>query len=100
MKSTHRILLCSLAVTALVGCCPPKRPDAPVPAIDTKKKVEIDPRLLMECPPLSKLESGKDVDILESNKAWFKDYQACRDNKSKLNSVVKDAFNLKDTLPK
>lgn len=91
-------LIVVAVVTSLTGCgwLWRKTPEPVIPPlVPIQKEVNIDPALLEECPPLVKLEGSKDVQILEANKKWFDAYQECQNKKSKLNILVKQAFNLK-----
>jgi hypothetical protein len=84
-------------ISAVASGCdiPPKKPNPPV-LVESKKTVEIDRRLLADCPDLPKLTDSTDETSIKVTKEWLNAYNTCRTNKSKLNAVVKDAFNLKE----
>ena len=95
MNYCRKICIAAIWIAILSGCC--TNPPAGVPTlVDEKKVVNIDERLLQECPQLSKLTDSTDEESIKVSKAWLSAYDTCRTNKSKLNAVVKDAFNLKE----
>jgi hypothetical protein len=93
MKKTF-ILLTLIASLSLSGCALfQKKPDVP-PAIDTKKTVQIDKRLLQDCPDLTLLTEPTEQDIVLASKDWITKYADCRAYKHELNETVKKAFNI------
>jgi uncharacterized protein YcfL len=86
------LILLALISFALVGCQTTNNHD--VVAIDTKKTVQIDARLLQECPDLAILADPSESAVLQTNKDWLEKYKECRTQKHDLNQIVKKAFNL------
>lgn len=91
MKRPTIILLLIL----LSGCASTTEVKVP-PLVESKKTVEIDKRLLAECPDIPKLEDSSDEKVIQAVREWFKAYLTCKINKTKLNAIVRDAFNLKE----
>jgi hypothetical protein len=85
------ILLAIVMSLGLSGCETLKK--AP-PAIDTKSTVQIDKRLLQECPDLAPLAEPTEQAIVLASKDWITKYADCRAHKHELNETVKKAFNL------
>lgn len=84
-----------LCLVLLASCA--SAPDTRVPPlVESKKTVEFDERLLQDCPPLPKLEDATDEKIIAVAKSWLDIYSACRTNKNKLNTLTREAFNLKE----
>jgi hypothetical protein len=93
MKKTF-ILLTLIASLSLSGCALfQKKVDVP-PAIDTKSTVQIDKRLLKDCPDLVVLTEPTEAAIVSASKDWITKYADCRAEKHELNETVKKAFNL------
>ena len=95
MNYCRKICIAAIWVATLVGCHHNPPPGVPT-LVDEKKVVNIDKRLLKECPDLPKLTDSTDETSIKVSKAWLNAYNTCRTNKSKLNAAVKDAFNLKE----
>ena len=95
MNYCRTALIASLWVVAITGCHH-NPPPGTTTLVDGKKVVNIDKRLLEECPELIKLTDSTDEESIKVSKAWLNAYNTCRTNKSKLNAAVKDAFNLKE----
>jgi signal recognition particle GTPase len=91
MKKTL-ILLALIATLGLVGCETTNNKD--VVAVDTKKTVQIDKRLLQECPELATAKEPTEEQLLVASKDWLEKYKACREWKHDLNETVKKAFNV------
>lgn len=75
---------------ALLGCGTKQVVAIP----DDAKKVNLDPRLLQDCPPLPKAKSSRDGDLLDNSKEVIDLYAQCASDKKALNREVKKAFNL------
>lgn len=79
-----------LILLMLAGCATDPR----IVAFEAgKKKVNVDTRVLYECPDLPMLTGTSDEDQLKALQAWFNQYKECRTWKHELNRIVKDAFN-------
>jgi hypothetical protein len=88
-----RVLLILVSCLALMGskCSEDER----VIAFEAgKKKVELDKRVLVECPELKKLTGRSEEEVLAFIEYVTTEYQACRQWKGTLNKIVKDAFNV------
>lgn len=86
MKKSLIILL------LLVGCAQDPR----VVAFEAgKKSVDLDRRVLQECPEMPDLKGATDDEVLAAVKVWAGQYRECRGWKHQLNGIVKDAFNIK-----
>ena len=83
-----------LVLFALSACCTTPDDKPPAALADSKKKVDIDPRLLKDCEDFTKIKTPRDTDILAANAQWINAYKECKDNKRELNVLVKKAFNL------
>lgn len=59
-----------------------------------KKKVEVDKRVLYDCPELMKLQGTSEEEVMKFIEDTTTKYQACRAWKGELNKIVKDAFNV------
>jgi hypothetical protein len=85
-----------VAATICVAGCQTNPPDPRVVAFEAgQKSVNLDPRVLAECPDLPRLKGPTDKDAIEATKAWIDAYAECRRQKAALNGIVRDAFNIK-----
>ena len=80
-------------VMVLSGCGFMTKVKDPV-AIDTKTTVQIDKRLLQECPDLMAVSEPTEEGLLVASASWLQEYKTCRTWKSELNELVKKAFNV------
>lgn len=93
MRMTHWFLALLIA-GSLVGCNH-TQPDPRVVAFEAgKKQVMLDKRMLEDCPELPKLTGATEKEALAAIEKWTEVYGTCRGWKARLNSVVREAFNI------
>lgn len=94
MKKLLWILVLCLPLMG-AKCTEENKEDTRVVAFEAgKKKVEVDKRVLYECPELLKLDSSDEKEVLAFIEKVTTEYKACRAWKADLNKIVKDAFNV------
>lgn len=86
------LILIFLSLSLILSGCATLHKD--VVAIDTKKTVQIDPRLLQECPDLAQLVEPTEDALMAASKDWLEKYKDCRTWKHQLNETTKKAFNI------
>lgn len=80
------ILLCLL----MEGCATDPR----IVAFEAgKKQVNVDKRILEDCPELSKLSGRSEEEVTKFIEQVTNQYKDCKAWKSELNRIAKDAFN-------
>jgi hypothetical protein len=88
-----RLLLVLLIPLVMASKC--KEDDPRVVAFEAgQTKVNVDKRVLYECPELLKLKGRSEEEVMTFVKEITDKYQACRAWKAELNKIVKDAFNV------
>lgn len=59
-----------------------------------KRQVEVDKRILADCPDLMKLQGRSEEEVVKFIEQLTTQYQECRAWKGQLDKIVKDAFNV------
>lgn len=85
----------ALCLPLLGNSCQDQGPDSRVVAFEAgKRKVEVDKRILYDCPEVLKLQSTEEKEVLIFIDKLTSQYKACATWKNELNTIVKDAFNV------
>lgn len=90
-----KILWMLVLCVPLMGASCTEEQDGRVVAFEAgKRKVEVDKRVLYDCPELLKLTGRSEEEVQKFIADVTSKYQACRMWKDDLNKIVKEAFNV------
>jgi hypothetical protein len=92
-----KTIFIAMLVTVFAGCASVKPPVIPGTLEGVKTEVNIDPRLLEDCDPLSDIDSNvRPSDVLDQHAKDVKVVNCLRSKNKALVKTMKEAFNLKD----
>jgi len=98
MKMRPINVLCILVVAFAICACATKPvvPVAPLPTVETKQTVDIDPSLIQDCPSLNSLDvrNYSKAETLQVMNEWANQYSVCKRNHHSLSGIVIKAFNI------